>query len=523
MSRGLKERVRIYIAQHGMIRESDVVCVGCSGGADSTLLLVLLCEFRAEHAFGFPFSVTACHVNHHLRGDESDGDEQYVRELCRRLGVPLWCAQEDVGARAERTGTGLEEAGREARIGVFRECLKNRKATKIALAHHADDQAETVLYHLARGAALAGLSGMRPVNGRVIRPFLQVPHREICAELEKRGIHWRTDSSNESYQFARNRIRRVLIPELERDVNEGASRHIAGAAEMIRMADDFIAQETKVRAEKYVRVLSGEDAACADGAACRRGVLRVCGALLSEPEIIRRSVLMDCLCTLAERRKDIGRVHVESLLDLFGRETGKRIELPYGIRAFRIPDGIVIAGADAGYTEPEREEFSPAVTAKAEPVRITKSGIYRFGDVLIEAEIMRRGEIANSAAADSGKCGSAAPERGAEHLCVPQKTYTKWLNYDKIKKGLLIRNRIPGDYLTLDDGGRKQKLKNYFINSKIGRDYRDRIILLAEDSHVYWAVGGRISAAAKIGPDTERVIRIEVIRTDGNGGSVLYG
>jgi tRNA(Ile)-lysidine synthase len=552
MSRNLKEKVHMYIVQHHMIRESDVVCVGCSGGADSTLLLVLLCELQAENAFGFPFFTAACHVNHHLRGSESDGDEQFVRDLCRKLDVPLWCAQEDVQRRAAENGLGLEEAGREARIAVFGDCLKNRGATKIALAHHADDQAETVLYHLARGAALTGLSGMRPVNGPVIRPLLAVTHLEICAELERREIRWRTDSSNASELFARNRIRHGLIPELEREVHQGAARHIAGTAEIVRMADDFIAEETKSRARKYVRTFSEGEAFPAGGRSGRGSALYIDGALCSEPEIIRRGVLLESLCTLAGRKKDIGRVHVESLLALFGREIGKRVDLPYGICAFRESGGIALfvsqeaeklvpaalremeGAVPLSGWEPEKGGFALAVTGRAEPVRITKSGVYRFDDARIEVRIMSRRDMeecmkdgrttCSRDVSDGGiKCSRDVPDDGAACVRVPQKTYTKWLNYDKIKKGLLIRNRLPGDYLTLDEDGRKQKLKSYFINSKIGRDKRDRIILLAEDSHVYWAVGGRISAAAKIGPDTERVIQIAVTRTDGNGGSGIYG
>lgn len=494
MSGEVKERVRAMIAQNGMIRENDVVCVGCSGGADSTFLLVLLCELRSENAFGFPYSVSACHVNHHLRGDESDGDERFVRDLCVRLGIPLFCYQEDIRARAEKTGTGLEEAGRDARLEAFEDCLRNRGATKIALAHHADDQAETVLYHLARGSALTGLGGMRPVSGPVIRPFLAVTREEIRDGLTARGIPWRTDSSNDSDRFARNRLRHDLIPRLETDVHGGAVRHITQTAEIVRMADDFIEREAEKRAQHCTE-------RSADGQ-----TIRLSAALLSEPEIIRRCVLMNCASALAGRRKDIGRVHIESLLDLFERELGKRVDLPYGIRAFREERGIVLIGprAENGALSPAGKNaqsgcFDPSVLQEADPVRITGSGMYRFGDLVFEVRIMSRQEALPD-----------MPGDGAETLSVPQKMYTKWLNYDKIKKGLLIRNRLPGDYLVLDEAGRRQKLKSRLINDKIGREIRDRIILIAEESHVYWTVGGRISAEAKVRQDTERVIRITV-------------
>lgn len=486
----LKDRVRDFIGRHHMIGRDDVVCVGCSGGADSTLLLVLLRELQEEAAGGeSPFSLMVCHVNHHLRGEESDGDERFVRALAEGLSVPFYAYQADVAAKAAAGHKGLEEAGREARRAAFSDCLQNRGATKIALAHHADDQAETVLYHLARGSALRGLAGIRPADGSVIRPLLFLTREEIAAELSARNQTWREDSSNRSDCFARNRLRHNLIPEIEEQVHGGAARHMAETAEMVRLADEFLCAEAADRAGKHVA-----------RAACGTRI-SVADSVLGEPEIILRYILMDCLSSLAGKRKDIGQTHIRLLLELFGQETGKRISLPYALLAVRVYGGIVIS-RDGG------SGFDAAYLAADEPVRICGSGTYRFGNLLVVAEILDAVEVPG---AENGNAPD--PTR------IPRKTYTKWLSYDKIEQGLTIRNRQPGDYLVLDPDGHRQKLKSYLINEKVPGDARDRIVLIADGPRVCWAVGGRIGRDAGISRDTKRVIRIEVRKTDGNGGS----
>ncbi len=193
-------RIRAYIRENRMIEPKDRVLAGLSGGADSVCLLFVLLELRRE----LDFELFCVHVNHNLRGDEA-----FVRELCRAQGVPLVCRSCRVRERAEEEGRSLEEMGRICRYEAFGEIAGEQGCSRIAVAHHADDQAETMLFHLFRGTGIRGLSGMRPVRGKVIRPLLILESKEIREWLAERGIAWCTDSTNQSEDYTRNLIEAV--------------------------------------------------------------------------------------------------------------------------------------------------------------------------------------------------------------------------------------------------------------------------------------------------------------------------
>ena len=201
------ERVRAYAEKYQMIRPGDRIVAGISGGADSVCLLFLLRELCREKGAG----LFAVHVNHGLRGAEAGEDEAYVRKLCGELKVPLRVFSFDVRGRAREEHLTLEEAGRLCRYEAFEEEAERIGGTRIAVAHHAGDQAETVLFQLFRGSGLKGLAGIRPVRDNVIRPLLCTGREEIEAWLTERGIEWRTDSTNLTTDYTRNRIRGEIL------------------------------------------------------------------------------------------------------------------------------------------------------------------------------------------------------------------------------------------------------------------------------------------------------------------------
>jgi tRNA(Ile)-lysidine synthase len=214
------------------------VAVAVSGGADSVALLVAMAEARRETGL----VLSATHVHHGLRGAEADGDAQFVAELARQLGVPVRTEHGDAAALAAERGQGVEEAARFLRYRVFHDLLASREADVVATAHTLDDQAETVLMKMLRGAWTEGLGGIAPVVtveekgggcGRIVRPLLEVTRAEIVAYLEGRGQPWREDSTNQEPTFTRNRVRYTLLPQL-REFQPRIAEHLSRMAAVAR-------------------------------------------------------------------------------------------------------------------------------------------------------------------------------------------------------------------------------------------------------------------------------------------------
>lgn len=436
-----------YIEKYRMIEAGSQAVAGVSGGADSVCLLFLLMEYQKR----VPFSLRAVHVNHHLRGEEAVRDQEFTRRLCESLGVPLDLYDYDVPRMAETEHLSCEEAGREARRRAFYRtaCRWERPdQVRIALAHHENDQAETVLHNLVRGAGLAGLAGIRPVHrtgsGIYIRPLLCISREETENYLSQRGIPWVTDSTNEEEVYTRNKIRREILPALMQ-INCGAVKNIAAAAGRVLEAEDYLSELTKKAVEKYT--------------AKEGSVWILSRDLFEEPMLLQKRVVKNVLEAAAGKKKDLSSAHMEAVLELAKGRTGASASLIYGLRAQQVYGDIHI-------TRGEQEKKD-----------------------LLELEFR------------------VFPY---ENQQIPEKTYTKWFDYDKIKNSLAVRRRLPGDYLMISRDGGTKKLKDYFIDCKVPRRERDNVTLLADGSHVLWAVGYRISEYYKVTSQTKKVIKVQV-------------
>lgn len=436
-----------YIEKYHMIEAGSQAVAGVSGGADSVCLLFLLMEYQKR----VPFSLRAAHVNHHVRGEEAVRDQEFTRRLCESLGVPLDLYDYDVPRMAETDHLSCEEAGREARRRAFYRtaCRWERPdQVRIALAHHENDQAETVLHNLVRGAGLAGLAGIRPVHrtgsGMYIRPLLCISREETENYLIQRGIPWVTDSTNEEEVYTRNKIRREILPALMQ-INSGAVKNIAAAAGRVLEAEDYLSELTQKAVEKYT--------------AKEGSVWILSRDLFEEPMLLQKRVVKNVLEAAAGKKKDLSSAHMEAVLELAKGRTGASASLIYGLRAQQVYGDIHI-------TRGEQEKKD-----------------------LLELEFR------------------VFPY---ENQQIPEKTYTKWFDYDKIKNGLAVRRRLPGDYLMISRDGGTKKLKDYFIDCKVPRRERDNVTLLADGSHVLWAVGYRISEYYKVTSQTKKVIKVQV-------------
>ena len=310
------------IEKDGLIAPGDCVYAGVSGGADSVFLLLLLCRYQEQ----VPFRLGVIHVEHGLRGEESLADAAFVENLCRSLKVPFVMRRADVMSAARENHYSLEEAARWMRYRIFEELVRENAGvrTRIALAHNMEDQAETVLFHLARGSGLAGLAGMQSIRGCFIRPLLGISRTRIEAYLRGEGYSWRTDSTNEDVAYSRNLIRHRILPLMTEQINAQTVRHICEAAERVEEAQLFI--------RKLAESFCTEHVAWQDG----KAQLDVY-AFRKEDRLIRETVLRLLLSKVKDGAglKDVGAVHIDDLIGLSEKGSGKRLDLPGGLKAVR--------------------------------------------------------------------------------------------------------------------------------------------------------------------------------------------
>ena len=460
-----EQKVKVYVERFHMIEPKDTIVLGISGGADSVCLLKILARWK--EAWGI--SLRAVHVHHQLRGEEADADERFVRELCENEGIPCRVFHEDVQGMAQREKIGLEEAGRIARYRCFATVCEDVGGGKIALAHHQDDLAETMLHHLVRGTGMAGLCSLKPVSGNRIRPLLCLEKEEILVYLKAAGQPWRTDSSNLEDDYTRNRIRHHVLEELKTEVNPRAVRHMAQLSEELEETRAVLAQVAAEKRRQYVRK-------------SEKGML-LAEELKKEPDLIGRQIVHDLLKEISGKQKDFTRIHIEAVQELWNRKVGARRDLPYGMQAIRTYDGI--------YLERKAEKCETRDSEKNAGIQIN---VHSEG-----TESFQIGELTLTVSRTARDFGE-----------IPEKKYTKWFDYDRIKQTLVIRHRQPGDRICLFDGGGSKKLKDYLIDRKIPAQKRDQLWLLADGSDILWIIGDRISAAYKVTAESQRILQAEI-------------
>ncbi|MDY2699793.1 MAG: tRNA lysidine(34) synthetase TilS [Lachnospiraceae bacterium] len=459
------KKVFNYVKKYRMIEPEDVVIAGISGGADSVCLLFMLLEIRKK----IPFILEVVHVNHGIREDAFK-DAEFVRKLCDEKDIPFYLIEVNVKECARAQGISEEEAGRDIRYKSFEMALNGRSG-KIAVAHNSNDRAETMLFHLFRGTGLAGASGIRPVNGKIIRPLLCLKRSEIESYLKEKQISFCQDSTNEQDIYTRNRIRHHILTYAEREVCQGAVSNMSRAADQFLEAEEYIERQTKAAMNNCVETEK-------DGT-----VLIRLPDYFREDKYIQGCILLSCVEKAAGRRKDITAAHIGSILSLFQSGGNKEIHLPYDLVVYKKYDLGMIQKREFCKKQALEEE-TVNVFQVAAPSVLSIPGIGRVEFTVVSREYSQN---------------------------IPQKTYTKWFDYDKITSSVMFRTKRAGDYLTINDKMGHQSLQNYFVNEKIPREERGRIYLLAEGSHVIWLPGYRISEYYKVQDSTRNILQVCVL------------
>ncbi len=469
-------RVEEYVKLHNMFEKGDTLIVGVSGGADSVCLLSVLWKLKDK----WDINLICAHVNHMFR-DTAVRDEEYVEALCNRLGICCRVKRENVQKISEREGISFEEAGRKVRYDFFRELKEEFGAVGIAVAHNKDDCAETALFHLFRGSHIKGLGGIRPVTQDIIRPLLNMQRNEIEEYLYANHIEWKNDETNASTEYTRNYIRHEILPAAEK-ICPGAKRRIAETAISLQETEDYLESQTLSAWAKYCRKQ--------DGGTFIDGKL-----LLREHPMMVSRLLYYVLEQESQTARDLTKVHIREITALFSLQTGRQISLPAKVYAHKTAEGVFIRKEESetktwNYLEPAEEIPEPVKDLVLDKELLTGRDIRREAEGLgcIKAKLLFDFDLKN----------------------IPQKTYTKWFDYDKITECAVFRKRMEGDFLTIDEKGSHKKLKEYFIQEKIPAYKRNEVWVLADDNHIMWIPGYRISSYYKVNEYTERVLEITI-------------
>lgn len=452
------DKVLAFIESNHMLRDGDTVVVGLSGGADSVALLY----FLAHELPQYRLRLVACHVNHRLRGEESERDMLFAERLCRKLNAPFHILSCDVGSLARRQKIGEEECGRIVRYRFFEQIAEQYQArdenhaegkssVRIATAHTLSDNAETVLFRLARGTGLKGLCGIPSVYGKVIRPFLSITREQVEEYCRENRLDFLTDRTNYDETYTRNRIRLRVTPQLKQ-INPSYEKTFGGTLESLCADEDCLsslAEEAALR----IQCSEGYDAA----------------ALAKEHCAVRRRVLVRLAC---ERGVSLSREKIAEFDKIILSGTGK-INMADDLHA-QVKDGVLSFEVDKAPAQPFAFPFS-------------------FGRLTFP----------------SGTAYNISVAENWENSGKVNKNFSiAVLDYDKIKGNPVFRSRQAGDKISLPRRGVTKSLKKLYNESKIPLHLRDRLAVLCDEEGLVWAEGYGEDSRVQCSSQTKRFLLI---------------
>lgn len=462
----LKEKVLDTILQFNMIRSGDKVIVAVSGGPDSMCLLDILLSLRES----LNISIFAAHVNHCLRGLEADLDEQYVREYCMKNNIEFFSKSINIEELAKSKGVSCETCGREERYAFFKELLIKLNADKVALAHNANDRAETTLMRIMRGTGVEGLLGIKPIRDCIyIRPIINVYRDEIEAYCLEKNLNPRIDKTNLQAIFTRNKIRLELIPYIKKNFNEDFMEAINRLSENAYEDNSYLEKIVQGKYKTY----------------CDKTKEKVIiyNIAFKEPMAILSRIIRKAIEDLKGDTENIEKVHINNIIKLQQKDTGLSTILPSKINAYNDYGNIVLSL----YKEQSIKEGN-----KEYDLNLGKNYIKDL-NLSVCLKLL-----------DS-----------SNNMLFKGNQYTKYFDYN-VDSEVKLRFRREGDKFTPFGMKGSKKLKDFFIDLKISREERDKTILITFGDEIAWVFPYRTSEKFRISKESKRVLQITIEREESN-------
>ena len=504
--------------------------VGVSGGADSVCLLRFLARWQSE----LNVKLHVAHLDHQLRGTESEADAKYVANLAKQFGVPITIGRRDVAAYRGKRNCSVEEAARELRYDFLAEVANDVGANRVAIGHTKDDQVETILMHILRGTGTSGLRGLEscsPLPSKsyqlsaisyqilMVRPFLGITREETLNYCQEHQLRPRVDSSNLSLSFLRNRLRLELLP-LLKEYNPSVDQALLRLAEIARDDSSFI--------EQHAFQLWGEVTKREDNA-IYLNKRKICVL----PPALQRQLIRLAIDKVLGDIRDIEASHIEAIRNLLSKPVGKRISLPHGLVCWSEYDEVVIAplspslpvgssersdrgvSLGVGSTKEKQSQFPfptcpfPALEGEFSlnvPGETTLSGWRVIAKIASE-------QIGKYHCESSASCHSERSEESHSTQGSIYKAISDEFDLRQVGTELLVRQRRPGDRFQPLGMNMPKKLQGFMVDAKIPLSWRDYIPLVCSPQQIIWVVGWRIDDRVKVTEATKQIIRLEFIKS----------
>lgn len=467
------KRVKELIEEYRLLVSGDRVLISHSGGMDSTVLLAILYILREE----YQLDLKVFHLNHLFRQESARKDAEFVEEMASSLGIPCTIRVFDVPRYCQERGVGAQEGARTIRYELLNRVAEEVGANRIALGHHAGDQAETVLLNLLRGSGVEGLKGMEPLQGIYIRPLLHVTRQEIAAYCKKEGLPYREDPSNKKEIYLRNRLRLDLIPFIEENYATRFQEALVRMSTIVRDENTFIHDEARMAFQESLVEVEGDR-------------LTLDTLYLQDlPKALLRRVLRQAYQVLAGSKAGLTFEQIEGIQALL--EKGRwKLPLPGDMWVVKTYTTLIFTQR-MGKMEEEIVSYHYRLPIPGEV------------EIPNQAMVVKAQEVEKALV-------SRIKEAGPATLSSLHRIY---IDYHQVKTPLRVRNRKDGDvFYPLGMGGKK-KIKDFLMDEKIDYQERDGIPIVTDDKGtIIWVVGLRMADNVKITGSTRRILQLDSLR-----------
>jgi len=451
-------RLKNFIHQEKLLEKNDKLLIGVSGGIDSTVLLYLLKKFTAE----FQLTTLAVHINYNLRGEESQKNEQFIKKLCYKWGIPIIIRKVTINDTSD-----IENVARKLRYKIFKDLLRKYDFNKVAVGHNMNDQAETFLLHLFRGSGFTGLKCMLPKSRNIIRPLLGLKREEITSFAEKNNISYSFDSSNNDLEYDRNKIRHRILPMILQQFNPTVINKIYESSHIFQKTDQFLQMYSRDIFKDVVQMKKMKE-------------YIVFLDKLKQSEVLYFYIFRKIFGLLTGSESDFYSIHLLEINKLLRKSGGKFIHLPHNVYVIKSTHTLIFKLTPPDYTTPDYCHEIKRYTRKI-----------LFDDYYIMLSDIK-----------------VMPIHGFNF----EEENTCYIDFDKITFPLITRYRKPGDSFIPLGMQNHKKLKNFFIDEKIPRLQRKKKIIIQDQKRIIWVAGMRINESVKVTSRTTHVLRMKIMK-----------